>query len=251
MDRIAARTGATTLPLSISYRLPRSHARLVNSVYDTVESPAWASEGTVEDLAEDAALGLMRVGDMALCRLNAPLIALAYRLIRRGVPARVRGRDIGTGLVRLVRSLEKQPGFTVRGLPDALAAHVARLEREQRDAGGSDARVAMAIASAQDRVATIQVIAAATRPHDTVALKEAILALFADEEGRYVSLSTVHKAKGLEAERVWIVVPEKMPHPKATSPQQRIQEENIRYVAFSRAKEALYFLHDGATGRAS
>ncbi len=251
MDRIAARTGATTLPLSISYRLPRSHAALVNSVYNTVEVPPWAIEGTVEAMDEDAGLGLIRIGDMVLCRLNAPLVAMAYRLIRRGVPVRVRGRDIGTGLARLVRSLEKQPGFTVRGLPDALAAYVARLEREQRDAGGSDARVAMAIASAQDRAATIQVIADATRPHDTAALKEAILALFADEEGRYVSLSTVHKAKGLEAERVWIVAPEKMPHPKATSPQQRIQEENIRYVAFSRAKEALYFQHDGATGRAS
>ncbi len=249
MGRIVERTNAVTLPLSISYRLPRSHAALVNTVYRTVESPPWAIEGTIEDVDEDDALGLIRVGDMVLCRLNAPLVGLAYRLIRSGVPARVRGRDIGKGLVRLVTTLEKQRGFTMRSLPDALAAHVARLEREQCNVGGDEARAAMAIASAQDRTATIQVIADATRPHDVDALKAAIAAIFVDEEGRYVSLSTVHKAKGLEADRVWILAPDKMPHRKATSPQQRIQEENIRYVAFSRAKEALYFLRDGTARR--
>lgn len=98
MGRIAERTNAVTLPLSISYRLPRSHAALVNTVYNTVESPPWAIEGTIEDVDEDAARGLIRVGDMVLSRVNAPLVGLAYRLIRSGVPARVRGRDIGKGL---------------------------------------------------------------------------------------------------------------------------------------------------------
>ncbi len=242
MARIAERTGACMLPLSISYRLPRRHAALVNTIYDTVESPPGAPEGVIDTVAEDAALGMMRVGDMVLCRVNAPLIALAYRLIRRGVSARVRGRDIGVGLAALVKKVEKQPGFTMRRLPDALAAHVERVERELGDAGGVNGRLVMAVEGARDRTATIQAIADATRPPDTAALKDAILGLFKDEGAPCVSLSTVHKAKGLEADRVWILAPDKMPHPKASGSAQVEQEHNIQYVAYSRSKSELYFL---------
>ena len=51
-------------------------------------------------------------------------------------------------------------------------------------------------------------------------------------------LSTVHKAKGLEADNVYILTPERMPHPKATNPQ---EERNICYVAITRAKKNLYY----------
>ncbi len=246
MGRIADRTGATLLPLSISYRLPRSHARLVNTVYDTVESPPWAREGTIQTLDEAAALGMIAPGDMVLCRTNAPLVAMAYRLIRRGVPARARGRDIGVGLVALVRTLARRSGFTMARLAGALDAHVRHLEHELQSASGgrgSEERIAMAVAAAQDRAATILAIAQEARPHDAEALIAAITDIFTgDEDGRCVLLSTVHKAKGLEADRVWIIAPQTMPHPKAKTPDQIEQEDNIRYVAYSRAKEMLTFL---------
>jgi len=41
---------------------------------------------------------------------------------------------------------------------------------------------------------------------------------------------------------VWILAPDKMPHPKASGPAQVEQEYNIQYVAYSRSKSELYFL---------
>jgi DNA helicase-2/ATP-dependent DNA helicase PcrA len=50
---------------------------------------------------------------------------------------------------------------------------------------------------------------------------------------------TIHKAKGLEADRVYIIYPELMPHPKASDVE---AEMNIRYVAITRAKKHLTFV---------
>ena len=53
-----------------------------------------------------------------------------------------------------------------------------------------------------------------------------------------IMLSTVHKAKGLEANNVFILATERMPHPKATNMK---EEMNICYVAITRAKNNLHY----------
>ena len=65
-----------------------------------------------------------------------------------------------------------------------------------------------------------------------------------DRFGDGVKLSSVHKAKGLEADRVFILLPEGggMPHPMAKSYWQREQEMNLKYVAITRAKNELVWV---------
>jgi superfamily I DNA/RNA helicase len=59
----------------------------------------------------------------------------------------------------------------------------------------------------------------------------------------YVLLSSVHRAKGLEAKVVRIIRPELLPHPMARLPWQKEQEMNLKYVAETRSLEVLH-LHD-------
>ena len=67
--------------------------------------------------------------------------------------------------------------------------------------------------------------------------------LFADKsEG--ITLPTIHKSKGLEADRVFIIHPEKMPSKFARQDWELVQEENLRYVAYTRAKHLLGFVVD-------
>ena len=62
--------------------------------------------------------------------------------------------------------------------------------------------------------------------------------LFSDEAVSGVVCGTVHKMKGLEADRVWIIKPEVMPHPKAKGWSLE-QEYNIMYVSVTRARREL------------
>jgi superfamily I DNA/RNA helicase len=58
-----------------------------------------------------------------------------------------------------------------------------------------------------------------------------------------VELSTVHRAKGLEADRVFILAPEKLPLVWAGQQAwETEQEQNLRYVALTRARRELYFV---------
>ena len=66
--------------------------------------------------------------------------------------------------------------------------------------------------------------------------------LFSDKVSSGVTCSTVHRAKGLEAERVFVLYPEDMPHPMAKTQEDRQQEKNIEYVAITRSKRDLIFV---------
>ena len=70
-------------------------------------------------------------------------------------------------------------------------------------------------------------------------LKNKIKTIFTDEIQGIV-LSTVHKAKGLEANRVFIVRPDLLPM-KTVKGWQQIQEINLQYVAITRAKTELIY----------
>ena len=51
-----------------------------------------------------------------------------------------------------------------------------------------------------------------------------------------IRLASIHTAKGLEADRVFILKPHLLPHRMASSALARVQEENLRYVAITRAR---------------
>ena len=57
-----------------------------------------------------------------------------------------------------------------------------------------------------------------------------------------ILLSSMHRAKGLEARGTWILGPELVPHPKAKTPKAQVQEYNLKYVAITRAIEQLAYV---------
>lgn len=59
---------------------------------------------------------------------------------------------------------------------------------------------------------------------------------------RFITLTSAHKSKGLEYDRVLILEPNLFPHPKAKTPEDLAQEENAKYVAFTRAMKELHVL---------
>ena len=75
-------------------------------------------------------------------------------------------------------------------------------------------------------------------------LKSYIDRLFTDDKvENAVMLSTAHKSKGLEANRVLILLPNKLPlHWPHQLEWQMKQELNLKYVALTRARKELIFI---------
>jgi superfamily I DNA/RNA helicase len=92
-----------------------------------------------------------------------------------------------------------------------------------------------------DRAASIKAVISYAQPWTVGALIQAITDLFANATDG-PRLATVHKAKGLEAQRVFILEPSLMPSPYAKQPWQLEQENNLIYVAITRALETLIYV---------
>lgn len=234
MDNLKRTLDADELPLSLSYRCPVEVGELVNREFPHIrfELPTWAKPGKVYNTTEKDVSKNIRPDDMVLCRVNADLVSMAFALIRDGIKATVRGRDIGKGLQALIRKSKKD---NVPDLLDWLSAwKTSEIEKAYRI--GADSK----IQNIDDKVQTIYALTDGT---DSVA---DVLArcdtMFSDDKNGVV-LSTIHKAKGLEAERVFILRPDLLPHPAAKKAEDLQQENNIRYVAFTRALDELAFVY--------
>jgi len=222
---------AKTLPLSITYRCPKSHVRLAQQLVPEIQAAPWAGEGVVRDIIAQNLVAEALHGDMVLCRTNAPLVSPCFELIRSGIKAVIRGRDIGKGLQVLIRKMKA----------DTVVVLMAKLtEYKNREMAKLLAAEKASMAQAvQDKVETI--IALADGMETIMELSFRIEQVFSDDvEG--VVFSSVHRAKGLEAERVYILRPELMPHPMAKQEWELVQEENIKYVAYTRSKSELVFV---------
>ena len=60
--------------------------------------------------------------------------------------------------------------------------------------------------------------------------------------GTIPNIEVAKTTKGLEFDRVFILEPNLFPHPKAKTPEELTQEENAKYVAFTRAMKGLHVL---------
>jgi superfamily I DNA/RNA helicase len=169
-----------------------------------------------------------------LCRNTKPLVELAFHLIRRRIACHVEGREIGQGLLRLAarwKTVSTIAELRVK-LQDHLEAQTERLLAKKQEAKLQDLT---------DQIETLFVFMEALADDDGIqALRTEIEKVFADSPAAGITLSTIHKAKGREWNRVyWYGRNRWQPSRFARQDWQVEQETNLMYVACTRAKRTL------------
>jgi len=228
------RLSAKVFPLSITYRCPTKHVALAKKIVPEIEARPGAPEGVVGHMTLAQAVPAMTQWDLVLCRTNAPLIRVAFTLIRAGKKAVIRGRDIGAGICSLIRRVARKrlSSMPIEDFLEKLELHYHRELEKLRVKKKSTITLS-------DQVETILVLSEGAA--DLQELIDKALSIF-DDKAQGVVCSSVHKAKGLEADRVFIISPELMPHPMAEQPWEIEQEFHIKYVALTRSKNEMYFV---------
>jgi superfamily I DNA/RNA helicase len=222
---------AQVLPLSITYRNPQCVVELVNQKFPEIPFEGTGKAGAIRSISEETALVEYAAGDMVLCRTNAPLVPPVFELIRNGIKATIRGRDIGKGLRALIRKM-KPIDITdlIRKLEDYKRGEMEKLLAAEKNSAAQ---------TLADKVETI--IALSDGVNAIYDLEARIDTIFSEKvEG--VVFSTIHRAKGLEAERVFILCPDLLPHPMAKKEWEKVQERNIEYVALTRCLSQLVYV---------
>jgi len=233
------------LKLTKTRRCPRRVVEEAKKIVPDFESLPDAPKGVVEFLVPlNRAREDFRAGDMVVCRTNAPMIREAYQMLANGQPAVISGKDIGASFVSF---LSKTSGCRsradMRNMPVAmLSERVNRFAERERSRllRGRMLSASSALDMFNDKVSCITIF---MQGHATGGdVVDFITGIFNDigtAAKNVTTFSTVHKAKGLEADRVWILRPDLMPLPKARPGWEANQEENLKYVALTRAKQEL------------
>lgn len=235
MNTLESRLSATRLPLSICYRCPRSHVELAKKYVPEIEAAPDAEEGVIRDVSLEEVISQTRPGDLVICRLNRPIVKLAMEMLSAGKKAIVRGRDISASLVRLAKKIaQKSDGTISSWIRESCEYFSIEFER-LCDAGKQDAAELL-----RDKIDALKVLCEGL--HSVSELIERVEKIFSDENGSGITLSTIHKAKGLQADRVIVLDPELMPLRWARPGWQQEQERNLQYISVTRAKRELWYL---------
>lgn len=234
-------------PLSVCRRCPISHIRLAQALVPDIQWMTVANcgsdapEGEIYQLTESKAFDNMVEGDMGISRVNKVLIPAAYALIKQKKKVIIRGRDIGTGLIALIKKMK------AKSIVDLLAKMNAWYERElakimakeKVDTPELVTKGASKLQSIEDKVGCIEALCDGVETLDELISNiEKIFSDF-DDTGKpknAVVLGTVHRTKGLEAYNVTMLDPEHFPHCMARKSWEVQQERNLAYVAATRAK---------------
>ena len=238
-----------SMPLSISYRCPESVVKFAQNLVPSIEAKQGAEEGVILDCVS---IDDVHDGDMVLCRNNAPLLQVYCKLLEQGKRAYIRGSDVGKNLQNIVVGTHqeylhtnlKQDGVFIRLYEDLFNSRKAIMERY--GISQEDAMKHETIQAKLDMIRALEVLGADLTT--TEQLTKKIGDIFPkNDKGEGIMLSTVHKAKGLEADNVFIACASLMPSKSALDEWQVQQERNLMYVAYTRAKKVLGFLNEEET----
>ncbi|HWV45062.1 MAG TPA: ATP-dependent helicase [Nitrospira sp.] len=232
LHRIAKDFKAITLPLSVSYRCGQNIVKYARKWVSHIEHAEGAHEGIVQEHTKWD-LDIFQGNDLVVCRTTRPILALAFRLIKARIPAFVMGREIGQGLKALIRKLK------AADVPDLLEKLGRWREREIEKAlvKMEEAK----IESINDKADCILVLC--DDIESIMDLNDAIDNVFANKENA-VKLATIHKSKGLEAQRVFWLNRQACPSKWAKQKWQKEQEDNLCYVAATRAIAELHLIEE-------
>jgi len=249
--------GVKQLPLPICYRCPKEIINHAQELVPEIQAASFAIDGEVQTL-DRFNLTDLDVGDMVLCRNNAPLIEMAYRLIGVGKPVQFKGKDLGSGLKTIIttslkfsklankRSTTEDIGNV--SITDAMAALGKWVGKEiENFRKVIDVDYIEQEKQLMDRFKVVETICRHSNGFTVQAILDDIDFFFGntkDNDEEKVILSTVHKSKGLENDKIFILDRHLFYQfgKRAPLEWQLKQEQNLDYVARTRAKYGLYYI---------
>ena len=235
--KFTEKKNAQTLGLSVCWRCASSIIEHAQEIVPGIKAAPSAQVGRVHNL-DTWNEALFQTGDAILCRNNAPIIGLAFRLIRHGRGVHVVGRDLGSNLKNLIKKLLR--GDLSKPIEHLLRELASWEHREVLNARGKQD---------QDKERKITDKAESLRAViefggcSTVSQINLRIDLLFSKESAPITLSTIHKSKGLEWKRVFALDSHLLGPDWLTQPWMIQADRNLDYVQRTRAMEELIYIH--------
>lgn len=216
-----------TLPLSMTYRCAQD---IVAEACKVFPDGIVAAPGAVKGFVGDGTFKDAQEGDFILCRNNAPLVDAFITLLRQGKKCTILGKEFGDELVSLIDSVED-----VWGLEQVLENMISKLQKK----GVKSPTKCEAYDKLNEKVNVLLSLYEYFGDLETV--RSRIYDIFVENASRGITLSTIHKSKGLESDNIYFLEPELLPSKYATTELALYAEKCLKFVAITRARKRLIY----------
>lgn len=252
LDNYVKRPNTKVFNLPISYRIPKVVEPLAKKYSPDIVAGPCAKEGVIRT---DVSPMDARANDLVLCRMSSNLIELYLKYIKGNKSAYLKGSDsyrekyeemiLGTGAKRIDQYCATKDGLMPKLYTmffDNVKNTMERLNIDEDEALSHPDVVNM-----MDSIQAIRVLGEGFTTVDELLVK--IRTIFCKEKKDAIVLSTIHKAKGLEAKNVFILAPSLLENPAFARTKWEFEsEKNLAYVAITRASETLNFIKEDERG---
>ena len=218
-----------------------------------------------------------------ISRTNKPLMLTALNLMRKNIPFVLLGRDLANELSDFIGEITgkglRKKTMSIPNLQNGMHEMIAHHENEFAGTGNSnkaheieemkqtgealegvldylqehdykDPMSGIPVKNSDDFLQYVKAIFGGLNQNDDE-FDAAKYKKMQEDPKKFVTLTTAHRSKGLEFDRVYIVRDDQFPHPRAQGEEEMAQEDNARYVAYTRAKHKLHILADDEPGGSS
>lgn len=244
--KFQAEPNTITLDLPITYRCPKN---IVNFVREATGVDIIAAENAEDgEIHYDVNPFQPKDDDMVLCRNTAHLVKLYMMYNRVNKKSYLKGRNIGESFKNIILQTGQDylsQDMIHDGVFPRLYFRLFEIIDKEMIITGMDYEDVVntrAVIDFIDTIKALEVLSEGIIWKDDLLTK--IDTIFTDDERTGVCLSTIHKAKGLEANNVYILCDSLLPSKYARKKWEIEAEENLRYVAITRPKKTLNYISE-------
>lgn len=252
LDNYLRRPNTIELTLPVSYRIPLKVEEIAKKYSPNITARPGAPEGIIRT---DVSANDAQPGDLVLCRMSSNLIEQYLQYARDNKNAYLKGYDAyrdeyknlveETGAKRIdIHCATKEGMFTklYQRFFDETKNLMNKLNIDEDEAFSHPKSIEML-----DKIQALKALSAGLDTTDELIAK--INMIFTGEKENAIQMSTIHKAKGLEAENVYILAPSLLFNPQFAKTKWEIEsEKNLAYVAITRASYSLNFIKEEEQG---
>lgn len=257
-NRIRTTLNAKELPLSDCFRCPQTVIELAKPYKPSI-SGVKDYPGVVEQVkCQSAVLGLVKPGNMIISRTKENLIDMLFVLLDKEIKCYIHQdnvEEIIEDLKRIFTREERTKKYDIFDIDHSIEVIMRRIKKQIRGKYNNyrfltqdvkEEHITLEIERMQSRVDYIFMCLKKWNNCSTITdVLVQIKQIISDKADDAIKLSTVHRAKGLENDVVFLLAANKLPlRWEHMQPWQAIQEDNLTYVAYTRAKEKLYLVND-------
>ncbi len=256
-NRVKNYTQARQLSLTTCFRCPQQVVQLAKEIREDIIGNK-EEQGLIHHCFSEEVVNLAKAGDLIISRLRAPIVLLVFSFIDKNIRVHIH-RDEVKDIINEIRSIFKQEELnaSISKLPKGfltLRKEVARrwdyiIQKNAKKIKDSAERKLYIINENKYLEQKLEFLHKKyelwKEDCDTINQIVKIIKDYISATSNAIKLSTIHRAKGLENDRVFILNYDELPFTRLNQKDwERTQELNLKYVAITRALKELFLIEN-------